>query len=72
MVKVRRNAYYCDGNPECCKEPWCALFSHGTCDHTTDLMYAVNRKKLVTDDIYYRLHMRRFADSDTEEWWIEE
>ena len=71
MFKVRRNAYLCDGTPGCHESPFCGVKHNGQCTHTTDIMNAINRKKLVTNDIYYQIHMHKIADSDSEEWWVE-
>lgn len=72
MYKTQRHAYLCDGKPDCYGIPGCGLIGRGECKHTTDLEYAINRLKLVKDGNFYRRHMRKVADSGSEEWWMEE
>lgn len=71
MIKIKRHAYLCDGKPDCYGTSGCSLTGDGPCKRTTDLQYAVNRTKLVADDNFYKAHMIKVGDSDTEEWWME-
>lgn len=72
MMKEEHYAYFCDGHKDCYGDPGCKLAHRtGSCEHTTDLCYAVNRKKIIYDDNYNEKHMMKVADSDYEEWWME-
>lgn len=72
-MKEQHYAYFCDGHKDCYGNPECKLAcKDGVCEHTTDLSYAVNRKKIIFDENYHRTHMVKVADSDFEEWWMEE
>lgn len=71
-MKEQHYAYLCDGHKKCYGDPGCKLVhKDGTCSHTTDLSYAVNRKKVIFDENYHEDHMIKVADSDFEEWWME-
>lgn len=73
MQKVIRHAYLCDGKPDCYGDPNCGLVhKNGSCTHTTDICYALNRKKIINDPNYPETHMKKYADSDWEEAYFEE
>ena len=73
MQKTIKHAYFCDGKPECYGNANCRLVHYtGSCDHTTDISYALHRKLIIQDEEYCEKHMVKVADSDWEELYFEE
>ena len=68
LQKTIKHLYLCEGRPDCFGHDGCALIGiGGYCSHTTDISYAINRVKLLTDAGYMEKHMQKIADSDWEE-----